>query len=162
VPTKGLLILKDNADDGNDRFLWKFRGGPSLAQSDFGDPTGTTGYVFCVYDDGVLVMDVQVPLSNVLWSVVSTKGWQYKDLAGGQDGLTNAKLLGGDAGKSKAHVKGKGGNVPLPAPISAAQFLNATTSVRAQLHGSNGACYETAFTPAEVIKNDGRQFKAKF
>ena len=49
-----------------------------------------------------------------------------------------------------------------PAPISGTQFLNAATSVQAQLHGSNGACYETTFTPVNVIKNNGAQFKAKF
>jgi hypothetical protein len=157
-----MVILKDNADDGKDRFLWKFGRGPALGQGDFGDPTGTTSYALCVYDDGALVMEVQVAPSGSLWSAVSSKGWQYKDETGGQGGVTKGKLLGGGAGKSKVQVKGKGGNVPLPAPVSGTQFLAATTSVQAQLHGSNGACYETAFTPAEVIRNDGRQFKSKF
>jgi len=49
----------------------------------------------------------------------------------------------------------------MSAPLSGTQFFDATTAVTAQLREANGDCYETAFTPAEVIKNDGTQFKAK-
>ena len=162
TPAKGMLILKDNADDTRDKFQWKFTNGPALTQASYGNPTSSTSHALCIYDNGSLVMDVQVGPSAVLWEAVTTKGWKYKDTSGAQDGATKANLLGGDAGRSKAQLLGKGTAVPLPAPVSGTQFLSATTSVRVQLHASTGTCYETTFAPAHVSKNDGVQFKAKF
>ena len=50
------------------------------------------------------------PGSN--WSPLGSKGYKYKDQTAAQDGITKIILKGGDAGKSKALVKGKGLNLP--------------------------------------------------
>jgi hypothetical protein len=163
APGKGKLLLKNHSDDARDKLIWKFNKGPALTQNDFGLPTGTTSYALCVYDDGALVLQAQVGPSALLWKPVAvTKGWKYQEPGGMQDGVTKVKLLGGAAGASKILFKAKGVNVPLPPPVGVKEFFSAMVEVRAQLHASGGACFETAFTPAQVITNTARLLKAKF
>jgi len=159
--TKGQLQLRDESDDSKDKLKWKFSGGPALLSSDFGEPRTTASYALCIYDDGVLKMEAFVGPSGTLWKAAGSKGFLFKDPAGSNDGLTTVKLLGGDAGKSALQAKGRGANLPMPSPVSGTQFFDSVTGVTVQLHQNSGDCYETAFTPAQVIKNDGAQFKAK-
>jgi len=158
---KAQLQLRDNADDTKDKLKWKFTGGPALLSSDFGEPRTTASFALCIYDDGALKAELFVGPSATLWATAGGNGFSYKDAAGSSDGVTTVKLLGGEAGASRLQVKGRGTNLPMPAPLSGTQFFDATTAVTAQLREVNGDCYETAFSPAEVIKNDGTQFKAK-
>jgi hypothetical protein len=160
---KGQLQLGDNADDdAKDKLIWKFLGGPALEQADFGDPTSDASYALCIYDDGVLKVEVRIPADNTKWSEVGAKGYKYKDGSGTPDGATKAKFLGGDQDRSKLQVKGKGTELPMPTPVSATQFFNNTTGVTAQLREENGDCYETSFTPGQATKNTASKFKAKF
>ncbi len=158
---KAQLQLRKNASDAKDKLKWKFSGGPALVQSDFGDPLTTASYALCIYDGSALKAELQVAASGTLWSSKGTKGYQLKDPGGTNDGVTKVKLSGGAAGKSKLQMKGKGAGLPMPVPVSATQFFDNLSGVTAQLREVNGDCYETAFTPAQVIKNDGTQLKAK-
>ncbi len=158
---KAQLQLKLNASDTKDKLKWKFSGGPLLGQGDFGDPTTTATYALCLYDDGALKAELEVGPSNTLWAPVGTKGYQYKDPNGSAAGVTKLKLLGGDAGKSKVQLKGKGANLPMPTPVSGMRFFAQTSAVVAQLREANGDCYQSAFTDTETSKNDGVQYKAK-
>jgi hypothetical protein len=161
MPGAGYLVLTNNSDDRRAMLAWKFRRGPAVAASDFGDPTTTERYALCLYDDGTLVMAAAVDASAT-WRAVGSRGWRYDDPAGAQHGVTQAKLLSGGAGRSRVEMRGKGANLPMPNPAAATHLFAATASVRAQLHGSNDRCYETAFTPATVRRNDERKFRAKF
>ena len=156
-------MKNDPADLSGERrkLKWKFSGGPLLTQADFGNPLVSASYSLCVYDDNVLIVQTDIAPSSTLWRAVTDRGYRYKDRDGTSAGVTGAKLLGGAAGFSKLFVKGKGVNLALPAAVSGTQFLNNTSGVTAQLHESNGDCYESAFTTIQTIKNDGRQFKAK-
>lgn len=58
-------------------------------------------------------------------------------------------------------MKGKGTNLPMPAPVSGTRFFAQTIAVTAQLREANGDCYATTFTDADTKKNDGTQYKAK-
>lgn len=159
---KGQILLTDNTDDSKDKFLWKFTKGPALSQISFGTSTTMMRAGLCVFDDGDLALEAHVGPSDTLWAAAGNRGWNYKDKTGTQDGTTIVTMMEGDAGKSRLLFKGKGANVRLPAPQSVTQFLAATTSVRAQLHGNYDTCYDTSFTPAQVMKNNGTRFKAKF
>ena len=46
------------------------------------------------------------------WRILGTTGYKFKGSS--RDGLTNALVRGGDAGKSNASVKGKGLKLPDP------------------------------------------------
>jgi hypothetical protein len=158
-----LQLRSDPADPtgARDKLKWKFKGGPALAQSDFGDPATATGYALCVYDDGVLELEVGIGPNATHWRAAGSKGHLYKDPAATAGGVTNVKLFGGAAGEAKLQVKGKGANLPPVAAASPTRFFDNTTSVIVQLHQDDGACYETELTPADEVKNDGTQFKAK-
>ena len=158
---KAQLQLKLNASDTKDKLKWRFSSGPLLTQSDFGNPTTTASYALCLYDDGALAAALQVGPSGTQWIPVGSKGYKFTDLTGTSAGVTKIKLLGGDLGKSKLQVKGKGTNLPMPTPVSGTRFFAQTIAVTAQLREVNGDCYETAFTDAETTKNDGAQYNAK-
>jgi type 1 fimbria pilin len=78
------------------------------------------------------------------------------DASGSATGVTNVLLKGGVTGKSKALVKGKAANLPIPAfgflplPVTA-QLVNSETST----------CFEATYVAQDVKENDSGQFKAK-
>ncbi len=153
------LQLKRNPDPGRYKIKWKFAGGPALGQADFGNPATTASYALCVYDDGALAAALKIGPSGTLWSPIGGKGYQYTDGMGTSDGVTKMKLLGGTV--PKLQLKGKGINLPMPAPVSGTRFFAQTTAVTAQLREANGDCYTASFTDADTKKNDGKQYKAK-
>ena len=69
--------------------------------------------------------------------------------------MTNALVRGGNAGKSKALVKGKG--LKLPDPTLP---LGYPVTVQLRKNGSSH-CLESTFTSANEVTNDGTRFKAK-
>lgn len=156
---KSILILKDDStDDSKDKLIYKWIKGEETMQDDFGMPTGTTNYALCLYagTTQTLIAEANVLADPVKWAPISTKGYKYKDKAGTSDSIQKVILKGGDPGKAKALVKGKGsglpdpvlGNVPLPV---VAELVNT----------SNNICFGSTFDSLDVIKNDTKQFKAK-
>ena len=83
------------------------------------------------------------------------RGYRYKDSGGSAAGVTKVLLKGGEAGKSKAQVKGKGVNLPDPT------FTNLPLPVTAQLvNNETNTCFEATYEAADVKKNDAGRFKA--
>ena len=115
---------------------------------------GTTVYDLCVYSDGALVLDAHLP-SQGGWRNVSS-GLKYTDRTLANAGIQSALLKSGVAGKTKALVKGKGANLPVPALPPGGLAL----PVEVQLGNDLGECWESTFPSA--LANDGAQFKAKF
>jgi len=68
-------------------------------------------------------------------------------------------LQAGADGKAKIVVKGKGANLPMPAPVGTGLFAQ-DTAVTVQLVNSDGMCWEADFS-APAKKNDLKVFKAK-
>jgi len=159
---KSLLLLKDSDNNTNDKLVWKWLKGAQTTQDDFGMPTGTTAFSLCIYAGSAagLVARADVPPDATKWQALSDKGWKYKDASGAADGVQKVLLKGGDAGKSKVLVKGKGdGLADLPAqtlPVAADGF-----PVTVQLFKDTGLCWGSAFDSADVTKNEAGQFKAK-
>jgi hypothetical protein len=171
TPGKAILLVKDKAPDGasaKDKLNWKWLKGPAVNQSDFGDPVGGgTSYTFCLYDTAGLVTDLTIPgggtcAGSPCWKAISTKGYRYKDKNKGNDGVL-VMILKGNAspGKSKIVLKGKDGNLPIPALP-----LDDSVSVTAQLHRADGPqCWQAVY-PGPGITNtfapgSGGQFKDK-
>lgn len=165
---KGIMIIKDKEPAGSsrkDKLVWKWVRGPALTQADFGDPiSGATGYVLCIYDSSGLQATLHIPAedgscgSKPCWKALSTKGFKYKDKLTLDDGVLLAKMKAGDDGRSKALVKAKDGNLPIPALP-----LDDTSAVTVQLvrTDTTSPCFETVFNgPAK--KNTETKFKAKF
>jgi hypothetical protein len=156
-PGKSILLLQNKADDAKDKLLFKWRQGPQMDQSDFGNPLSTADYALCLYT-GVQrtpLTHATVPADATKWTPLSTRGYRYKDANGSVAGVVKLLLKGGDAGKSMAQVRGKGVNLPDPT------FSNLPLPVTAQLVNSQtNTCLEATYAAAGVAKNDGGQFKA--
>src|SRR6185295_15709966 len=106
------------------KLTWTWKAGQLTTAADFGTPTTTTAYHFCVYDQTAgtptLVMSMTAPPGGrcngkPCWKATSA-GFQFKDKLLSNTGLAGVKLKG-NAGQGKAvvQVKGKGTTLPLPA-----------------------------------------------
>lgn len=156
------LTLKDAPSDGRDRFAWKLSGAEQLDQSDFGMPNFQTSYVGCLYDDGVLEMELRIPASDNLWRSMSDRGYRYRDRDRSHAGVADVRLLAGDAGRSKAILKAIGEGIPLPNPVESDRLFNATVEVVFQLLAEDAACLESRFLPPDISRNERGILKARF
>lgn len=168
---KGALIVQEKAP-GKEKLVAKLLKGPALEQTDMGDPLdpGGTSYSLCIYDaSGNLAGQASVDRAGdtcagkPCWKPVGKaptdpngpgKGYKYKDANLASDGIKKLLYKGGDVGKSKAIVKGKGAN--LPAGIPAALQNSPTATV--QLRASDGQCLSVTLNS---IKQEPDFFKAK-
>jgi YVTN family beta-propeller protein/cysteine-rich repeat protein len=156
---KSILLLKNNANDDNDKLLWKWLKGDALTLAELGDPSEETAYALCLHagTTAALVADYQLAPGSA-WRANAT-GFKYKDATGGADGVQTALLKSGTAGKAKALAKGKGAGLVdfdltvLVDPV-VAQLVSSDTE-------TTGVCLNATFQPADILKSDAEQFKAK-
>ena len=151
---RSFLLLKDSPNSNADKLVWKWRKGQ--ATLDFGDPTTTTDYALCLYDEtsGVpaLVMQERIPAGGG-WTATAT-GFKYADGLLAHGGVDKVVLKTGTDGKASILVRGRKGNLDMTAlPLQ----QDAETIV--QLLGAGGACWEARYGTAK--RNDAVQFKAK-
>jgi cysteine-rich repeat protein len=162
APRRALLGLTDRSPDDGDRLLWKWVNGAVMPRADFGDPSSTTSYQLCVYDEtgGTprLVLGTAAPAGGTCrgrpcWRATST-GFKYADPELTPDGLFRILLREGLVpGKGKILVKGRGPNLGLPA-LPLAQ----DPAVTVQLKSSDGPCWEARYA-APALRNTQAQFK---
>lgn len=153
IAGKSSLLMKDKLS-GKDKLVWRWTRGASTDIGDFGDPTATTDFAFCLYDESnitpQLVMERMVP-AGPSWTANNT-GFKYKDPEATSAGFTKAILKSGDDLAAKIIVKGKGDGLGLSSvPV------DQLSSVRVQLVTATG-CWEAHYTSAG---NDPGTFKAK-
>lgn len=157
-----MIRIQDSAKDSRDSVTWTFRKGPAMGQATFGDPVnGSTSFALCVYDGSTLIMEARVGASSTFWKAIKN-GYRYRDRSGLTDGYRRLLLKGGNAGRSRITARLAGVSVPMPAPFSTTQFLNASSGVTVQLRQSGGVCYETVFPAATIKKNLANKFVARF
>jgi hypothetical protein len=157
-------MIKDKAPAGasiDDKLTWKWLKGPALSQSNLGDPLTANGFRMCVYDSGGLVADLKVDGAGLCggdpcWKAIGDRGYKYKDRNAVSDGVFTLIAKGGDSGKAKLLLKGRGSNLPLPALP-----LDDSSGVTVQLlrDDVNSPCWQ-AFFPSSIA-NETDAFKAK-
>jgi len=154
-PGKGLLLLKDKANDKRDKVIWKWLKGEETVPADFADPDQGTDYLLCVYDqsggDDNVVMSLQIP-GGAAWQAKSS-GFKYRDKSTLPDGVKIVVLKQGDEGKAKIVLKGKGALLPMP-------DLGALVPPLTVQLGNGSTCWESTFG-TEIQKNEPDFFKAK-
>jgi Thrombospondin type 3 repeat len=156
-PGKSILLLQNKSNDAKDRLLFKWNKGPQLEQGDFGDPLHMADYALCLYTgpQHAPLTHATVPADAGKWSPLADRGYRYKDGSGSAAGITKVLLKGGEAGRSRAQMKGKGVNLPDPS------FTNLPLPVTAQLvNNQTNTCLEATYQAADVKKNDAGRFKA--
>jgi hypothetical protein len=136
---------------------WKWIKGAATSQAEFGNPTAMADYALCIYAGTAssLVGEAVIPASSTKWRALSTKGYQYNDPTGTEDGITKVLLKGSDQNKSEALLKGKGAGLPaLPLPITAPLTVQL-------VNGQSGLCWGANYTGAQLLKNDMGHLKAQ-
>jgi hypothetical protein len=150
-----LLAIDNRSPDTRDRLSWTVRKGAATTLADFGNPTTTTAYTLCVYDDvgGVPQRRLtQVIPPGSRWKAFS-RGFRYNDRTLSAGGLQAIVLTAGAAGRSSVQVRGRGEPLALPTLPFTKQ-----PSVIVQLLSSN-ACWSSTHTNA--LDNGIARFKSK-
>ncbi len=156
------LRIKDDFVGAKDRITWTWTAGEQTLAADLGDPTTTSSYVLCAYDnDGggyrpVLEShaDAAADCNAVpCWTGDSTS-YAYRDSGHRNGSLTRLEVAAGDEGRAKVKLKAAGEalgppHMPLAKnPSVVVQLTNLETS----------ACWEATYSAATV--NLGPSFKA--
>jgi hypothetical protein len=161
---KSLLLIKNSGGD-RDKLVWKWLKGEQTLAADLGDPTGTTTYTLCIYDQSAglptLKLQAQLPPAGTCaaapcWSATSS-GFKYSDPNIETDGIKSISLRSGAAGKAKIVVKG--GKAFLDTPdLPLAQSPQVIVQLKNDVAG--GRCWESRFSPP-AKKNAAGIFKDK-
>ena len=167
TPRRSTVTLRDRLLVSRNVLYWNWGHGARTDRVDFGDPLHTASYALCIYDSlsntPQLVMTAVAPpggtcVKSPCWKQTRL-GFRYEDLNKSADGLLRIQLRGGADGKASITVRGRGTNLPLPTPVSTAQFLHDDSQVIVQLVKSDGgACWEARY-PAPAVKNTTTTFK---
>jgi cysteine-rich repeat protein len=160
LPGKARLSIKTPPGDvSSDSINFTWGHGPAVDPADFGSAPsmGSPLFKLCVYDRNGVVRARALASASCggvpCWKQI-TGGWRYTSKDTLPDGLTGLLLKGGDAGKAKIKVKGKGIRLALPnLPLAK------DPSVTAQLRTSSGKCWGAVFSTDK--RNDLRKFDAK-
>ena len=155
---KGKISIGDGAPDTKDKVAWKWSASTGTTRPDFGDPLNTTGFVLCIYDAGVKVLEGKLPAGG---TCATKPCWQdkttvvkYGDKDLTPEGISKGLMKPGAALKSKIVVKGKGVLLQMPP-------LPADGPIVVQLVRDDVAlpCWESTHTTLDL--NDGFKLKAK-
>ncbi len=165
LPGKALLQMRNRAGNAQDQLKWKWSRGAATALADFGDPTTTTDYALCIYDEsggGAVSLSLAARIAGgggcagkPCWRAVGSKGYRYKDRNGIAGGIRALNLTSGADGKAKLRVKGKAGSLALPI-LPPAQ----NPGLVVQLKSSDGVCWTSRFD-APALVADSLRFKDK-
>jgi hypothetical protein len=164
----------DERTPGKEKVLAKLLAGPALTQASLGDPTvGRGAYSLCVYDEGVLRIQISVDRdadtcgTNACWKSVggaspTGKGYAFKDRLATASGVQKMVLIGGAARRSKVLLKAANnaakGRTSLPTGLATA--LSTATNLEMHVHGSNEACYAAELGDIEIQQSDYVKAKA--
>jgi hypothetical protein len=152
---KSRLLFVDKPNDKRDRLLWRWGKGAHTLASEFGNPSTTTDYALCVFDEidetPMLVSETIIPAGSS-WTPIAS-GYRYRDKTRANHGVQRVLLKAGPEGRARIVVRGKGDKVPLPElPLQQDQ------SVRVQLLNES-ACWEATYGTFQV--NEAERFKAR-
>ena len=163
-PGKSVLLLK-NGSGAKDKLKWAFKRGDETFVDAFMDPVaGLSEYSLCVYDSAASEQPLarqDIPAGGdcggrPCWNLSGGRTLSFKDKTGtAADGITDVKLLAGDAARSQVIVKGVGQALGLP-------DLGLTLPVTVQLVASQDGqteCWQTTYSQA--AKNKTKLFRAK-
>lgn len=157
---KASLRMKLPSDPSKASLAWKWSKA-TVAEGDYGDPSASTSYALCIYDDGLLVLDRSVAAGGTCgydecWFPGNRGSFKFKNKVGNDDGITSASLKTG-AGSAAIAIKAKGLRLSLPLPLE--QSSDVTVQwVKDPLSGDE--CWESVL-PAPAGKSDTEQFADK-
>ncbi|HJQ85531.1 MAG TPA: DUF4215 domain-containing protein [Candidatus Binatia bacterium] len=146
APEKGSIKLQDKFPDDKDSLAWSWAKGAITPKDDYGDPTTTDAYQFCLYDGGGLRSSNTIQPGGTCgarpcWSEKDTS-FTYKNKTLAPNGISQLSLKEGLVPeKASIKLKGKKGLLEIPNDLS-----NLSSPVRGQIRRPGGPCWETVFT----------------
>jgi hypothetical protein len=172
---KGSLSVKESKP-GSEKVGIKFKAGPELSQSDFGNPLVTDGteYDTCIYNNaGNLIASLSIVGAGAdcggreCWKSLGDappngEGYFYRDRAMTSDGTQKLKLKAGSLGSSSIQFNARNNarKEQTSLPTGIAQALASATSVTVQLTRSDAAeCFSMMLS--EIQKQEPDFFRVK-
>src|SRR5262249_22934683 len=141
LATKSSISIKGAPNPTRSRLKWGFTG----LGADFGDPSRTTSYAFCLFDGvGTNLIKASVPPGGTCgkkpcW-IVKAGSANYKNAAGTSGGIHGVSLRNA-RGNARLSVTAKGANLTIPAiPV----VLPADIILRRD--GDPGKCWSSSFS----------------
>lgn len=156
-PEGALLKLSRGSSEARDALVWKWVTGQATVKDDFGQPTSTTDYALCLYDEvgGVLTrkLAAAAPAGNLCGSRPcwreTASGFRYSDRERTPHGIQRIVLKEGGDGQAKITLRARGEllNPPLP--------LLQQNRVIVQLRNGASECWEVEYNgPAQTNEPD--------
>jgi hypothetical protein len=152
---KSILQVRNSDPTTSDKLTWKWLRGEATSQAEFGDPTDTAGYAFCLYagTSATLIGEAIVPADAAKWSTVLSKGYKFRDNDSGS--INRILLKGSSEDRSKIRVTGAGAGLPdLALPTSAPLTVQL-------VHGESGLCWGASYASPHLLENGPTRLKAK-
>jgi len=171
VPGKASLTVRNKPGTLKDQVSFKWLSGAHTDTVEFGNPTTTTNYALCIYDDNAgvpsLAVSARAPAGGLCargrpcWSDLNGKGFKYTDSLLTPDGVQKVMLRAGLDTKAKVQVTVKGPYVTLPLQAGG-QVFHQNPSVVVQLvnDAPTPRCWEARYS-APATKHLFEQFKDK-
>lgn len=139
---------------------WSWVEGEATTREELGNPLAAEQYAFCIYGDATGTPELLFRAATRVdpcgkkscWKPTGKTGFQYT--APTSDALRKVILKSGADGKAKVRVTAKADDLAIPA-------LPIALPIRAQVQAENGQCWESAFFPLGVKKNDAKLFRGK-
>jgi hypothetical protein len=155
---KSHLFVK--AENGKETLNWTWVSSEATQGDPFGDPTTTTDFTLCLYDQSegkpTLKFSALAPAGDECgkkecWAE-SVNGFKYHDVYRTPQGLQKMVLEKDGNGKTSIAITGKGSNLLLPSDV-----LTVPVTVRLERNDSP-MCWEATFKSAK--KNEDNKFNA--
>lgn len=150
VPGGSSLILKDSTDNARDTLTWNWARGAATTLGALGDPTATTVYEWCVYDQsGSAQPRLRAALTaggtcagRQCWTATSN-GARYSNRLK-SSGVRTLRLTAGDTGKARISLRGGGAAVPMPV------LTGMVAPLAVQLRNSLGECWGATYSTLQT------------
>jgi hypothetical protein len=138
--------------DKKDLVTWRWRSTTTINVADFGDPVNTTDYSFCIYANGVRVMELKAPAGGTCptkpcWKSRGAKGFRYKDKDKHPSGISRIALRTSPPALADIVLRARGPNILFGS-------LPFTQPVIGQLIKSDGPeCWEATYSAPPIRNN---------
>jgi cysteine-rich repeat protein len=157
IPQKSSLQLSNKPLDTKDTLKWKWSKGNRTTFAELGNPTDTTSYQLCVFDQTGLRFEITHPAGGVCggrpcWKVNGVKGYTYKDKELTPNGGLSLKLKEGVIGKAQIQLQARGSALAMP------DLTTLVPPLIVQIQKSGGRCWEAVYS-GPAIKQTASQFK---
>lgn len=165
---KATFSLRNAEGEKRDRLSWQWLDGSGGSVGGFGNPAAFDDYQLCVWDSApvtpVLLTGARIPAAGTCrnkpcWTQLADTGFRYRNRDKTPDGINAVRLQPSSKRKGRATLSGSGPYLSNRA--GALPPLPPSTTLRVQLQGTGGACYEANYGPADVLTDSSTAFKAR-